>query len=240
VQEIETIDRDEMAGLAAEEYDRMFDLLESLSEHEWRRPTVCDDWDVHEMVAHLLGAAESNASILESVRQLVRGRTWARTHGRPEIDGINAVQVADREHIDSQDLLHRLRTVAPKAIAGRRVPSVLRGIRMENPAGGRMTMGHLMDRVYTRDQWMHRLDIGDAIGRAPVLTHGHDGRIVEDVVAEWAEVQPGPWTLELTGPAGGVFINGEGGQTYRFDAIEWCLVVSGRRPHEPELALVVF
>ena len=111
---------------------------------------------------------------------------------------------------------------------------------MENPAGGRMTMSHLMDRVYTRDQWMHRLDISDAVGREPVLTHEHDGRIVEDVVAEWAEVQPGPWTLELTGPAGGVFINGKGGPTYRFDAVEWCLVVSARQAREPELPLVVF
>ena len=82
------------------------------------------------------------------------------------------------------------------------MPRPMRSITMENPAGGRMTMGHLMDRVYTRDQWMHRLDISDAIGAEPLITADHDRRIIEDVVAEWATLHPGPWSLELTGRPG--------------------------------------
>lgn len=237
---ITPIDRDEMAVLAATEYERMFDLLSSLTDEQWQAPTVCDDWTVHQMVAHLLGAAEANASLRETFSQLRRGRRWAKQHARPEIDGINAVQVADREHLGPEELVARLREVAPRAIEGRRIPPPMRRITVDNPAGGKMTMGHLMDRVYTRDQWMHRLDIGQAIGVEPVITADHDRRIIEDVVAEWAIVHHGPWTLELTGPAGGSYATGEDGPTLRFDAVEFALVVSGRGPNDAELPLVVF
>lgn len=237
---IAPIDRDEMAGLAATEYERLFGLLEGLTDHEWHLQTVCGDWDIHQMVAHLLGAAEGNASIREAMSQLRRGRRWAREHRRPEIDGINAIQVADREHHASRDLLERLQAVAPKAIRGRRIPRPMRGISVGNPAGGRMTMGHLMDRVYTRDQWMHRLDICEAIGVEPTITADHDGRIIEDVVAEWASLEPGPWTLHLTGPAGGIYSIGTGGPTHHLDAVEYALIVSGRVDSDRGFAPVVF
>ena len=237
---ITPIDRDEMAVVAAVEYDRMFVLLESLTDDQWQTQTVCDDWNVHQMVAHLLGAAEANASLRETFSQLRRGRRWAKKHDRPEIDGINAVQVADRQGLPPSQLVARLQEVAPKAIRGRRIPRPMRRITVENPAGGRMTMGHLMDRVYTRDQWMHRLDIGAAIGLEPLITADHDRRIIEDVVAEWATVHEGPWTLELSGPAGGVYASGAGGPTYRMDAVEWALIVSGRTPSDLDFAPVVF
>ena len=43
-----------------------------------------------------------------------------------------------------------------------------------------------MDMVWTRDVWMHRIDITRATGRPLVgkLTAEHDGRIVADIVAE--------------------------------------------------------
>ena len=93
---IEPIDREEMAVLAMTEYQRLFGFLESLSPDEWATQTVCDDWDVRLMVAHLLGAAEGNASIVESLRQLVKGKRVARRDGVEDIDGINAVQVPRR------------------------------------------------------------------------------------------------------------------------------------------------
>lgn len=237
---ITPVDRDEMAVLAGTEYERLFELLDTLSDEQWQAPTVCDDWNVHQMVAHLLGAAEGNASIRTSFQQLRRGRRWAKRHGRPEIDGINAIQVNEREHLSSAELVRRLREIAPKAIRGRRIPRPMRAIPIENPAGGTMSMGHLMDRVYTRDQWMHRLDIGTAIGAGPLITADHDRRIIEDVVAEWATLHPGPWTLELTGPAGGIYVSGDGGPTHRFDAVEYALIVSGRAPSDLDLTPVVF
>ena len=52
--------------------------------------------------------------------------------------------------------------------------------------------------------------------------------IVADVVAEWAERHGRPYSLTLTGPAGGSWTSGEGGPTIEMDAIEFCRVVSGR------------
>jgi hypothetical protein len=56
-------------------------------------------------------------------------------------------------------------------------------------------MGYLLDTILTRDPWMHRVDIARATGRDMVLTADHDGRIVADVVAEWARRHGQPFTL---------------------------------------------
>lgn len=235
------IDRDEMVGLATREYERLLDVIGGLGDDDWRAPTACDDWDVRLMVAHLVGAAEANASVVESLRQLVRGTAWSRKHDRPQIDGINAVQVADREHLGPDALIDRLRTVAPKAVRGRhRTPGLVRRIPMDDTVGGTMTMGHLVDRVYTRDQWMHRIDISRAVGADLVVTPDHDGRIVEDVVAEWATAYGRPFVLELAGPAGGIYTSGHDGEHVRYDAIDFCLMISGRAPNDHGLPLIVF
>ncbi len=97
--DIQRIASNEMAVLAETEYARLFELLESLTGAEWASPTVCGDWDVRRMVAHLLGAAESNASIAESLRQGVKGSRRARRMSRPQIDGIKAIQVEERDHL---------------------------------------------------------------------------------------------------------------------------------------------
>ena len=52
-----------------------------------------------------------------------------------------------------------------------------------------------------RPAGQHRLDIAAATGTTPRLTAGHDGVIVADVVAEWAERHGTDFELTLTGPA---------------------------------------
>ncbi len=89
-------------------------------------------------------------------------------------------------------------------------------------------MGYLLDTILTRDTWMHRVDIARATGHDMVLTAEHDGRIVADAVAEWARRHGQPFTLELTGPAGGSFSQGSGGEAIRLDAVELCRIFSGR------------
>lgn len=229
VRAIEPIDRTEMAGLAAEEYQRLLELLESLTTDEWAMQTVCDDWDVHLMVAHLLGAAEANASVPESIRQLIKGKRIARQRDFEDIDGINAVQVEARKHLSPSGLIARLEAIAPEAIRGRqRTPSIVRRMRIATGVGYGMTMEHLVDRVYTRDQWMHRIDISAATSRELTLTPEHDGRIVEDVVIEWADRHGEPFHLILDGPSGGEYRAGDNGVKIEMDAIEFCLVLAGR------------
>jgi hypothetical protein len=83
------------------------------------------------------------------------------------------------------------------------------------------------------------VDICRATGRDPVLTAGHDGRIVADVVADWAQRHGLPFTLELTGPAGGTFVAGTAGERLRLDAVEFCRILSGRAPGTGILATPV-
>jgi hypothetical protein len=52
-------------------------------------------------------------------------------------------------------------------------------------------------RAFTRDAWVHRIDIARAAGLAPELTPGHDGRIVADIVAEWSRRHGQPYNRFL-------------------------------------------
>lgn len=90
------------------------------------------------------------------------------------------------------------------------------------------TLGYLVDVILTRDTWMHRVDIATATGTPLDPTAGHDGRIVADVVAEWAGRHRAPYRLTLTGPAGGTWHAGTDGPEVELDAVQFCRVLSGR------------
>ena len=108
--------------------------------------------------------------------------------------------------------------------AGQRAAAYSPGL----PGEGQWTAGYLFDVIHTRDPWMHRIDICRATGREPVLSAGHDGRILADVVADWASRHGQPFTLTLTGPAGGSFRAGESGPDLELDAVEFARILSGR------------
>jgi len=213
---------------AAEEYRRLGALLAALPAEDWRRPTDCTEWDVHDMVAHLVGAAESTASFRELLRQARLGRRLR--PGEPGVDGMNAVQVRDRADAAPDELLRDLAAAGERGVrARRRIPAPVRAIRMPfGPPLGTRPIGYLMDRVYTRDAWLHRVDLARATGRPLELTADHDGRIVADVVAEWAQRHGRPYRLRLTGPAGGMWSAGPDGEEAELDAVEFCRIVSGR------------
>ena len=90
----------------------------------------------------------------------------------------------------------------------------------------------------TRDPFMHRLDIHAATGLPPHVTAEHEGRLVDDIVLEWAQRHGHPYALELTGPAGGAWGTG-GGERLSLDALEFCRLVSGRGERSGLLATSV-
>ena len=102
------------------------------------------------------------------------------------------------------------------------------GAEIVNGAPEAWSLGYVTDVILTRDPWMHRLDLARATGQDPVLTADHDGVIVADVVAEWARRHGQPYRLQLTGPAGGSWSSGAGGDQIVMDAADFCRVVSGR------------
>jgi uncharacterized protein (TIGR03083 family) len=223
-------------ALASEEYRRLGVLLAELTVEDWRRPTDCDEWDVRQMVAHLVGAAEATASIRELVRQARLGRRMR--PGAPGVDGMNAVQVADRADASPSRLRADLDHAGRRGVRARtRIRAPLRALPLPfGPPLGTRPLGYLTDRIYTRDAWMHRIDLARATGRPLQLSADHDGRIVTDVVAEWAGSHGRPYRLTLTGPAGGTWSRGTDGEGLTLDAVEFCRVVSGRAPGSGLLA----
>jgi hypothetical protein len=57
---------------------------------------------------------------------------------------------------------------------------------------GWQPISYLFDMGFTRDLWMHRIDIADAAGVPLDLDPEHDRRIVADLVAEWSRARGTP------------------------------------------------
>ncbi|MGZ4798413.1 MAG: maleylpyruvate isomerase family mycothiol-dependent enzyme [Acidimicrobiia bacterium] len=232
VKTIAPIDHDEAMRITEVEFDRMLSAARELAPDDWYQPTDCTGWDVRAVMLHLLGAAESNASLREAAHQMRLGKKlFKEIGGHHWVDGVNEIQIRERALLTNPQVVDQYAEVAPKAVnTRRRIPAVVRSLPIvEFPEPfGRKSVGYLMDMVYTRDVWMHRVDIAQATGRPLVLTPDHDGRIVEDIVREWSEVHGHAFVLELEGPAGGMFVSGTDGESLRIDAVEFLRVLSGR------------
>lgn len=234
VDTIPPISRAEAETLALTEYQRLVEQLRSLDAVDWAKPTDCELWDVRAMAGHSVGAI-SDFTSLRSVMGRVRAATKAaKTAGGPMIDSMTAMQVAENAHLTPDQLIALAEERGPQAARWRiGAPWLLRSMPMKQDVGGRpetWRIGYLLDTILTRDPWMHRVDTARATGRDLVLTPEHDGRVVADVVAEWARRHGQPFKLTLTGPAGGEFAGGDGGEHITIDAVEFCRILSGRAP----------
>lgn len=232
VEDVAPISHREGMALAETEYRRFTDLLDQLRPEDWSTQTVCTDWNVKQLVAHVVAFAESNASFRVFASGMRRGKKRAAEKGYDHfIHGMNEVQVQEREHLTPAELVERWSVIWPKALNGRkRFPPFMRPLPVDfGPPIGKQPIGsYLMDVVFTRDTWMHRIDICRAVGLEPVLTADHDRRLIEDMVAEWAHIHSLAFTLHLEGLAGGTFTSRDGGEELSIDAVEWIWIVSGR------------
>jgi uncharacterized protein (TIGR03083 family) len=235
------LDRRIAMQLAATEYQRVVDLLRALDRDAWHAPTDCAGWDVRALTGHTLGMIDFARSLRLQRRQVKE----TAKRGGVFIDTLNDLQVEQRAGLAPAQVVDLFAAHSPSAVrARRRTPGFIRRRTMPVPqeVNGRMeswTLGFLVDVILTRDQWMHRIDIARATGVPPVLTAEHDGVLVADVVHEWAERHAQPYTLQLTGPAGGSWSAGTGGEAIELDAVEFCRVLSGRAQGEGLLAVEV-
>jgi len=240
VEDVPPITTPESRTLAAAETARMAALLASLGPDEWRRPTDCPAWDVRAVAGHVLGMTEGFTSLRRMVAGMVAGAR--RAGDGPAIDGITAAQVERNSALDDPELVRRLELAGPRQARWRGRVRLLRALPMTEEVNGEQEtwrLGFLLDVVLTRDTWMHRVDVSRATGRALELTPGHDGRLVAHVVAEWARRHGRPVALHLTGPAGGSWVQGDGGEELTLDAVEFCRILSGRAPGTGLLAAQV-
>ena len=209
------------------EYARFLALLRSLDESDWARPTDCTRWDVRTVAAHVVTWAET-MTIPQLLSVQRRGRRLAREFDDGELSGMNEVLVRESENATGPYLVARLQRVVPRSVAAR--ASMLPPMRRlpVELTEATVSLGFVNDHIYTRDTWIHRVDISRATGKPMLLTPEHDGRIVEDIAADWAGRHGQPYQLVLDGPAGGEFASGPGGEEHRLDAVEFCRLVSGR------------
>ncbi len=192
------------------------------------------------MAAHLIGAAAGQASPREFVRQIRAGRPLRiEIGGQFWWDGMNEVQVRERATRTPEELIVEWDTTSARALAARRrLPRPIARLPLLKlpPPVDRQPLSYLFDLGFTRDVWAHRIDLAMATGRPLDAEPDHDGRLLADLVAEWAATHGQPFTLELTGPLAVTFVQGSGGETVHMDAIELVRVLAERVPGEGVLA----
>jgi uncharacterized protein (TIGR03083 family) len=226
------IQRPEARVIAEEEFQRFAALCASFDDEDWSKPTDCTAWSVRDVTLHVLGSGDAQASFLQFVHQLVRGVPLNRQiDSHHWVDGMNEFQIRQRRHLTNDEVVAQLAAVGPRAVAGRwSTPAPLRHLPIPfGPPVGWVGLSYLLDVGFTRDVWAHRIDLTEATGRPMELSADHDGRLVADLVGEWASIHGEPFELVLDGPAGGSFHQGVGGEHVEIDAIEFVRTLSGRR-----------
>jgi uncharacterized protein (TIGR03083 family) len=229
--EIPRIKHDEAMAITAVENRRLWELLIDIKPDEWSLPTDCTRWDVRAIVVHLIAQAEAQGSPVEFVRQAMAGRKLMKEIGGIyPVDGMNEAGLRARTHLTAEELPDRWSRVAAEALGfRRRMPAPIRALPLLRLDRGLWKpIGYLYDIGFTRDVWMHRIDLSRAIGRTFDATAQHDGRIVADIIAEWATTHTDPLTLKLTGPAGGTYVRDSADDCLEVDAIDCCRILSGR------------
>jgi uncharacterized protein (TIGR03083 family) len=226
--DIPALSRDEAKTLAATEYQRFDDLIASLSDADWSRPTDNTRWNVKQVVSHTASMATMVASMREMMRQQKAGKPLTKSEGLSKFDSWTEYQALQYADLAPSDLVKTYRDAVPAAAATRARTSPLRLVRFPDPNYGWFSLAYLRDDILTRDVWMHRVDISRAVGRDVVVTPEHDGRFVRNIVRELAKRWKKPFDLELTGSAGGHFVNGTGAARITVDAVEFCRILSGR------------
>jgi uncharacterized protein (TIGR03083 family) len=225
------INRPEARVLAEEEFTRFGDVVATLTQEEWATPTDCTGWDVRKVVLHVLGSGYAQASFGEFIHQLRRGIPLnKKIDSHHWVDGMNEFQIRERDRLSINEIVQQLNAIGPKAVKGRwRTPPPVRYLPLPfGPPIGWVPLKYLLDVGFTRDVWAHRIDLHAAIQRPMQLTADHDGRLVADIVTEWADLHGQPFELVLEGPAGGAFSRGTGGEHVEMDALDFIRTLSGR------------
>ena len=182
------------------------------------KPTDCEGWDVKAAGVPRARVDGEQRPYRDFMHQYAAAQKRAAENGRPMIDGMNEVQVARarRPHAGGARRAD-CPTIGPRPGPGpQRCPAVMRRHPCPVPAplGEEQMEARLPHR---RDLHPRHVDAprrplpGD--GHELDLTPEHDGRLVGDVVAEWARRHGRPFTLHLDGPAGGTFVQGERGES---------------------------
>jgi len=159
-------DRDQAALIGDAEGQVAVALLRQIRGNDWQRPTDCPEWDVRALVSHLVAQCEDGLRLGTMLRRELAGRR--RYPGKPSVDAHMAVQVDDHLAEPGAELAERFALLWPRAVQARRHrPTAVRRITLSagTPGMPRLSLGYLLDIIYSRDLWMHRLDLARATGQ---------------------------------------------------------------------------
>lgn len=220
----------------AAELPAWLELARSLDADEWHRPTVCTEWDVADIVGHMVGQADDVLVPLTFVRRELQARR--RYPGAQRWDAHMMVQADQYRGTAPEPLIalfERRWTKASKRILT--MPKPFRAMRITieeipDPAFRRVDLAYVHDVLLPRDLWMHRDDICQALGR-PFDVGPYATELVAQVMLdlELTGYWSGPAVrLELTGQGGGVYRLGTGDPvgTAQVDAVAYMRTISGR------------
>ena len=244
---IPRLSRDEVIPQAREELARFLSLLETLEPADWHRPTDCTLWSVKDIVAHQASHVHGLTHYSDILGQF--NPLGLRDYTRR---GINVLDTANQKQVDLRaawtpaQLIIEMREHSEASFAGRqRFPALVRMLPVSAPGfDGFISTGELIDSIFTRDMWMHRLDICRAVGRDMEQTADHDGRItalvVRDLDKGMARKLGGRSALyQLTGTAGGAWVVGRSRSPdveIRMSVADFHRLASGRISSEQALA----
>lgn len=225
-------DRGEWKVHARTAYERLVTDFADLGDDEWSLPTPCDLWDVRDLGGHVLASLRSAASLRETMSvQREVGKRVKQT-GINMVDAMSGIHVERTADLSNEELVDEMSRTVDAAVRGRwRLPATIQRtakLPVEILAiSEKWSLDYLNTTILTRDSWLHRVDLADAVGR-PFDCDDHDAAIVGDVAVEWARRHGEPVRLRLTGAAGGVLDHGEVGPVVELDAVQFCRILSGR------------
>lgn len=205
-----TLPRTEVTTGMIAEYERFAELVRSLSDDEWQRPSRCEGWRVADVAAHVAG-------ILDDV-----------VHFR--LDDIGSPESVQRQ-VDQR------RSYSPAELADEMENNRKLGIDLvdsftdeawdgPSPAPGIPSVGFGVEGLWY-DTYVHAEDILAAVGRPPPRTPESLRASVSHLAQLLADQAHDPATLALDGleefP-----VSGGGGQRITGDPHQFVLVATGR------------
>jgi uncharacterized protein (TIGR03083 family) len=202
------LDRETVAAGTVAEYEAFADLLDSLSDAEWRTPTRCTAFEVRDVAGHVVGLAED-------VARGVPGSRTAEEEAATVRDDPPPVAAA------------RLRTALDSL---RALVGALDDDAWAGPSGlGDLTLGRGVLTLWY-DTYVHGDDIRAALGRASARGAGLGASVVY-LVEELEARGWGPATIAVDGvPPRAI---GRGGPTVTGDPLEFVLAATGRADPAP-------
>lgn len=233
------LSREEVIPLAREELRRFLALIETLTPADWNKPTDCSLWTVKDIVAHQASHVLALTHFREFLDQFnpLKFRDYTQ-QGLNTLDAANQRQVDKRAKWTSAQIIAEIRDNSEASFIGRqRFPSLLRWVRVGVPGyEGRISIGELIDSIFTRDMWMHRVDICRATGREMLQTLDHDSRITALVARDLdrhlsAKLNGRSLIYNLTGRAGSKWTVGDNGPAaaeISLDVLDFHRLASGR------------